>query len=164
MSDMIRKSKEDASGLATGFETNPYEKLDDMLFDSELEYIISIEDDYLKQALAMFLSDNNLRQKTKDFKSYEYMFISLDLGTFNFIEKPNYEDKRVYELPYDWSELMQELRDYIAENPFEKHEIADKNPDSWSVPRKDTPGTKHTDNDGKSFLERAKDKVLGTGD
>lgn len=159
MSDMIRKGKNDASGLAPEFETNPYEALDDLLFDSELEFIVSVEDNYLKQALAMFLNDNNLQQKTKNFKEYEYMFISLDLGTFNFIERPNYKDKRVYELPYDWSELITELKNYITEHPFEKHVIDDKNPDSWSIPREDTPGTKHTDNDSKSFLERAKAKI-----
>ncbi len=159
MSEMIGAKKNDASGLAPEFENNPYEQLDDLLFNSELEYIVSVEDDYLKQALAKFLTDNNLRQKTKNFKDYEYMFISLDLGTFNFIERPNYKDKKVYELPYDWSELLSELKEYIAENPFEKHEIADKNPESWAVPREDTPGADHSENSGESFLERAKKKL-----
>lgn len=159
MSEMIGAKKNSAAGLSPEFEHNPYEKLDDMLFDEELEYIISVEDDYLKQALSQFLNDHNLRQKTKDFKSFEYMFISFDLGTFNFIEKPNYKDKRIYELPYDWSELMGELKNYLSEHKFEKHEIADKNPESWSVPREDTPGTQHSHNDGKSFLERAKAKL-----
>jgi hypothetical protein len=159
MSEMIGAKKNDASGLAPEFENNPYEALDDLLFDSELEYIVSVEDNYLKQAMAKFLTDNNLRQKTKNFEGYEYMFISLDLGTFNFIERPNYKDKKVYELPYDWDELMAELKDYISENPFEKHEISDKNPDSWSQPRTDTPGTNHSENSGKSFLERAKEAV-----
>lgn len=149
----------DMSSLSPEFENNPYEALDDLLFDSELEFIVSIEDNYLKQAMAKFLTDNNLRQKNKNFEDYEYMFISLDLGTFNFIEKPNYQDKRVYELPYDWNELMTELKDYIAENPFEKYEIADKNPESWSIPREDTPGTDYTKNDGESFLERAKKRL-----
>jgi len=163
MSEMVKK-KNDSSGLSPEFDNNPYERLDDLLFDSELEYIVAVEDDYLKQALALFLNENNLQQKTKNFKDYEYMFISLDLGTFNFIEKPNYKDKKVYELPYDWSELMMELRNYIDEHPFEKHEIADKNEEGWAQPREDTPGADHSDNSGKSFLERAKGKVLSSSD
>ncbi len=161
MSEMIKKG---ANGLAPGFETNPYEKLDDLLFDSELEFIVFLEDDYLKQAMAQFLNDNNLQQKNKNYQDFEYMFISLDLGTFNFIEEPNLKDKRLYELPLDWDELMIELRSYIAENPFEKKEIDDKNPESWSQPIDNGGGggkEHQTQNDGKSFMERAKEKVLG---
>lgn len=162
MSEMIGSKKNDASGLSPEFEVNPYERLDDLLFNPDLEYIVSIEDDYLKIALAQFLNDNNLQQKTKNYKEYEYMFISFDLGTFNFIDKPTLGDKKLYELPYDWDELMINLREYLEEHPFEKKEEVAKNPESWSQPMSagneaGEPGG----NDGKSFLERAKAAVTG---
>jgi len=158
-----KNKKNDTTGLGPEFEVNPYEKLDDMLFNPDLEYIVSVEDDYLKIALAQFLNDNNLQQKTKNYKEYEYMFISFDLGTFNFIEKPTLNDKKLYELPYDWDELMISLRDYLEENPFEKKEEPVHNQESWSQPINSNP-KQPTHNDGKSFMERAKAALTGSKD
>jgi len=133
---MIGNKKNDLSGLSPEFETNPYEVLDDIFFNPEKEYIIHVEDDYLKQAIWQFLKDNNLEERTKDF-SHEYIFISFDLGTFNCIEKPNYKDKRIYDIPYDWTELMNLLKSYLSENPFEKKQVVQKDQESWSSPRED---------------------------
>jgi len=152
MSEMYGSKSKGGSQLSPEFETNPYEKLNDLFFNPELEFIISVEDNYLKQAMVSYLNDINLVQKSADLENHEYMFISLSLGTFNFIEKPNFDGKILHELPYDWNNLIETINDYVTENPFSKPEVIEKDGEFWNKPRNEA---KKDD----SFLDRIKDKL-----
>lgn len=133
---MSNKKKENPNaGLGLEFNTNPYNKLSDLLYDHTKAIIIEVDDNFLKKAMGSFLESHNFHPKSDKHERHGYMYISLEFGFYNYIEEPNYEGKTVYELPFDWNDAIKQVENYVSETPIEKKEEVVKNPEGWNIPR-----------------------------
>lgn len=103
------------SGLSPGYKTDVYSKLDQLLYNKDLEFYGDVEDEYIRIAISTFLDD--LKFKSRD-SNGRYLYVSVEEGIYRFID--NRPDVRVYDLPSDWETFTLKISTYIKDNPLEE--------------------------------------------
>jgi hypothetical protein len=132
-SEKLGRGKKKELGLASGaeFKTNVYDKLHALTFDKDNEIVVIVDDKYLAHAVKALLEDLNFTCMVPDLTN-QNVIIDKKEGIFEFRNK--LDDKVKYELPYDWSLFVNEMKDSVKQNPIIKKEVGDRNMDNWNKP------------------------------
>lgn len=142
-----------------GFGSNVYSKLDGLFHDDEKEFFIKCEDKYIKEAFKKYLQDNNFEYKDSNIKN-QYIFVSTVLGSFKFTDEAS--SNIDYNIPIDWEDVVMKINNIIEENPIEKKQKVNKNPDNWNLPaseQPDTPQVNTIQKKGNTETKELKSKV-----
>lgn len=107
---------------------NTSDFIDDFLFDDSEEKIIGIRNKYYSYGIKQFLEDMNFIFVESELDE-PMVQVSLINGSFKFIN--HMQDKVELEVPYDWDEFEQLIRDYVTENPITRDET-DFNTETWT--------------------------------
>jgi hypothetical protein len=151
-SDKLGKGKAIiGKGLANGveFKTNPYEAIDSLFFDESLESVIFARNKYFRHSIKKFLEEMNFTFLESEIDEYTNCIVSLEKGTFKFIN--HMEDQIKYELPYDWDAFEGDIRMYVKDNPIVKKKMVQRNPENWDKPN----GV----NDEKDLIDKSMDSI-----
>lgn len=116
-----------------GYDSDVYGALHDMIYDENIEFYVFFDDKYMMGAIIDFLSDNNFTIKSKENEDKSCIYVNFETGYFKTMEEhPNLEDKKIYELPFDWADFKSSVLDYVEKNPIVKKEVTNKKPDAWN--------------------------------
>lgn len=132
-SDKLGKDKAVISkGLADGvqYKTDVYSVLDELFHDDGEEIVVSTRNKYFAEGAKKFLEDMNFTFLESDLGDPR-MVISLINSNFKFID--HMEDLVSVELPYEWDDMENKVREYVSANPVVKKEI-NRNESSWGLP------------------------------